>query len=339
MSSVKIEKLNMELFSNKKSKNFLLDHLIELLLLALVIGITLIEPKFMQTSNILNILRSSAMKGVIAYGMCIVIISGEIDLSVGSQVALSGVIIAWTSKYLSSSFGLSPNIGVVIGIVGAIIFAIAVGYFHAWARDKFNMPTFIITLATLNVMYGIAAMICDGFPISGAFTEWFVFAGSGKILGIPVPALVFILIFFAFWFLTEKTTLGRNIYAVGGNAEAARLNGISVWKTRVFVLCAVQIMCVIAGIMNSAQVQSAAFTFGRGWETQIISSVVIGGTSMLGGIGTIWGTLIGVLFTGVIANAMTLLNVNEYMQYIVNGGLMFFAVMFNTYMTKKKNSN
>lgn len=339
MSSVKIEKLNMELFSNKKSKNFLLDHLIELLLLALIVGITVIEPKFMQTSNILNILRSSAMKGVIAYGMCIVIISGEIDLSVGSQVALSGVIIAWTSKFLSSSFGLSPNIGVVIGIIGAILFAIAVGYFHAWARDKFNMPTFIITLATLNIMYGIAAMICGGFPISGAFTEWFVFAGSGKILGIPVPALVFILIFFAFWFLTEKTTLGRNIYAVGGNAEAARLNGISVWKTRVFVMCAVQIMCVLAGIMNSAQVQSAAFTFGRGWETQIISSVVIGGTSMLGGIGTIWGTLIGVLFTGVIANAMTLLNVNEYMQYIVNGGLMFFAVMFNTYMTKKKNSN
>lgn len=339
MSSVKISKLNMELFSTKKTRNFFLDHLIELLLLALIIGITAIEPQFIQTNNILNILRSSAMKGVIAYGMCIVIIAGEIDLSVGSQVALSGVIIAWTSKLLSSTYGMSPGMGVVVGIVAAIVCAILVGYFHAWARHKFNMPTFIITLATLNAMYGLAAIICGGFPISGAFTDWYVFAGSGKVLGIPFPALMFILVFVLFWFLTEKTSLGRTIYAVGGNSEAARLNGISVWRTRLFVMCAVQIMCVVAGIMNSAQVQSAAFTFGRGWETQIISSVVIGGTSMLGGIGTIWGTLIGVLFTGVISNAMTLLNVNEYMQYIVNGGLMFFAVMFNTYMTTKRNSN
>lgn len=339
MNSVKVSKLNMELFSNKKTKNFFLDHLIELLLLALIVGITIIEPKFMQTNNILNILRSAAMKGVIAYGMCIVIIAGEIDLSVGSQVALSGVIVAWTSKFLSSTYGLSPNIGVVIGIIGAILCALLVGYFHAWARQKFNMPTFIITLATLNAMYGLAALICGGFPVAGSFTDWYVFMGSGKILGIPFPALMFILIFFIFWFLTEKTSLGRAIYAVGGNSEAARLNGISVWKTRVFVMCAVQIMCVVSGVMNSAQVQSATFTFGRGWETQIISSVVIGGTSMLGGIGTIWGTLIGVIFTGVISNAMTLLNVNEFMQYIVNGGLMFFAVMFNTYITQKRNSN
>ena len=132
--------------------------------------------------------------------------------------------------------------------------------------------------------------------------------------------------------------LGRQIYAVGGNAEAARLNGISVWKTRLFVFCSVQVMCVLSGIMNSAQFRSATFTFGRGWETSIISSVVIGGTSMLGGIGTVWGTLIGVLFTGVISNGMTLLNVNEYMQYVVNGAIMFLAVMFNTYMTKKRNN-
>ena len=101
-------------------------------------------------------------------------------------------------------------------------------------------------------------------------------------------------------------------------------------------MCIVQLMCVLSGVMNSAQVRSATFGFGRGWETQIISSVVIGGTSMLGGIGTVWGTLIGVLFTGIISNGMTLLNVNEYMQYVVNGGLMFFAVWFNTYVTGKR---
>ena len=338
MKSVKINPLNMELFSGKKTKNFLLDHMIELLLLALIIGVSLISPAFLKPGNILNILRNVSMKGVIAYGMCLVIISGEIDLSVGSQVALSGVIAARVSLALADTGIMPIGAGVLVGILAAVAVAMLTGLFHAWARQKFNRPSFIITLATLNIMYGFAALVCGGFPIANAFPDWYAFLGAGRVWGVPFPAIVFLLIFVVFWFLTEKTDLGRKIYAVGGNAEAARLNGISVWKTRVFVMCIVQIMCVLAGIMNSAQVRSATFTFGRGWETQIISSVVIGGTSMLGGIGTIWGTLIGVLFTGVISNAMTLLNVNEFLQYVINGGLMFFAVMFNTYMTKKRNN-
>ena len=325
----------MELFSKKKTGNFLLDHMIELLLVVLIVCISLAEPAFFTPGNILNILRNISMKGVIAYGMCLVILSGEIDLSVGSQVALCAVIIAWVSQTLLG-MGVSIVWGALIGLVAATAVGIGVGFFHAWARHKFNMPTFIITLATLNIMYGLAAIICKGFPIVNVFPEWYLFLGTGKIFGIPVPAIILFIVFGAFWFLTEKTDLGRKIYAVGGNAEAARLNGISVWRTRIFVMCLVQVMCVLGGVMNSAQVSSATFGFGRGWETQIIASVVIGGTSMLGGIGTIWGTLIGILFTGVIANGMTLIGVNEYMQYIVNGGLIFFAVMFNTYMTKKR---
>ena len=336
MKAVKTKYLNMELFSDKKTNHFLLDHMIELMLLLLIIMVSFVSPAFLTASNILNILRNIAMKGVIAYGMCLVIIAGEIDLSVGSQVALCGVISAWVSQKLLTS-GVPIEYGALVGVVCALIAAIAVGAFHAWARHKFNMPTFIITLATLNIMYGLAAIVCGGFPIVNAFPAWYVYLGTGKLFGIPFQAVMLVIMFVLFWFLTEKTDLGRKIYAVGGNAEAARLNGISVWRTRLFVLCVIQIMCVLAGVMNSAQVRSATFGFGRGWETQIISSVVIGGTSMLGGIGTVWGTLVGVLFTGVIANAMTLLNVNEFMQYVVNGGLMFCAVMFNTYMTKKRN--
>ena len=337
MKTIKIGSIQMELFSKKNTKKFF-NYLIELLLLVLIIGISIASPSFLTAGNILNILRSSAMKGVIAYGMCIVIISGEIDLSVGSQVALSGILVAWTSKKLSEAGIMPIQIGAIAGIAFAIAIAMLVGLFHTWARHKFNMPSFIITLATLNIMYGVAALVCGGFPVSNGYPELNAYLGSGEVLGIPVPGLVFIIIFIMFWFLTEKMDLGRQIYAVGGNAEAARLNGISVWKTRLFVFCSVQVMCVLSGIMNSAQVRSATFTFGRGWETSIISSVVIGGTSMLGGIGTVWGTLIGVLFTGVISNGMTLLNVNEYMQYVVNGAIMFLAVMFNTYMTKKRNN-
>lgn len=335
MSGTKMKWPKMELFSKKKTNNFLLDHMIELLLVGIIILLSILEPVFLTKGNILNVLRNSAMKGVIAYGMCLVIVSGEIDLSVGSQVALSAVLVAWTSKTLEA-FGVPQAYGAILGIVLALLVGFAVGAFHAWSRHKFGMPTFIISLASLNILYGLAAIICKGFPITACFPDWYVFLGTGKIFGIPVPAIIFILMFFVFWFLTEKTDLGRKIYAVGGNAEAARLNGISVWRTRLFVLCMVQIMCILSGIMNSAQVRSATFGFGRGWETQIISSVVIGGTSMLGGIGTVWGTLIGVLFTGIISNGMTLLNLNEYMQYIVNGGLMFFAVWFNTYITRKR---
>ncbi len=326
----------LELFSKRKTNNFLLDHMIEILLLLMIVGISIISPAFLTKNNVLNIFRNMAMKGVIAYGMCLVIISGEIDLSIGSQVALSGVVVAWTSKFLAE-YGIPIEYGALIGILLALAVGIFFGSFHAWARDKFNMPTFIISLATLNIMYGLAALICKGFPIVNAFPKWYVFIGTGKLFGIPVPAVILVVMFFVYDFISRKLDLGRNIYAVGGNAEAARLNGISVWKTRLFVLCSIQVMCVLAGIIDSAQVRSAAFGFGRGWEVAVISSVVIGGTSMLGGIGTIWGTLIGILFTGVIANSMTLLNVNEFMQYVVNGSLMFGAVMFNTYMKRKRN--
>lgn len=327
--------LQMELFSKKKTNNFLLDHMIELLLLGMIIGISINSPAFLTRNNVLNIFRNMAMKGVIAYGMCLVIIAGEIDLSIGSMVGLSGVVVGWTAKFLLSK-GIPIEYGAFIGIILAFAIGIVFGTFHAWARHKFNMPTFIITLATLNIMYGLAALICKGFPIVNAFPKWYIFIGTGKILGVPFPAIILLIMFFIYNFISRKLDLGREIYAVGGNAEASRLNGISVWKTRVVVLCSIQVMCVLAGIMDSAQVRSATFGFGRGWEVAVISSVVIGGTSMLGGIGTIWGTLIGILFTGIIANAMTLLNVNEFMQYVVNGSLMFGAVMFNTYMKRKR---
>ena len=334
--SAKRNKSVSTLSSKDKTLNFLFDHMIEMLLVVLIVVLAFANKAFLTSGNIFNVLRSSAFKGVIAYGMCFVIIAGEIDLSVGSQVALSAIIVARISKGLNEAGIMSMEWGALIGVVVAFAVAFLMGLIHAWARHKFNMPTFIVTLASLNILYGLAAILCKGFPITNCFPDWYNWLGIGRIAGVPVPALIFIAVFFVFWFIGEKTTLGRQIYAVGGNAEAARLNGISVWKTRLFVMCTVQVMCVLSGIMNSAMVRSATFGFGRGWETQIISSVVIGGTSMLGGIGTIWGTLVGVLFTGIINNGMTLLNINEYMQYVVNGGLMFFAVWFNSYVTKRR---
>jgi len=320
---------------NSKTKDFMIRHMIEMLLVLLIIGMTIGAPNFASVNNIMNIFRNVSLKGVVAIGMTLVIICGEIDLSIGSQVALGGVLTAYISKVLIDA-GMAPDYSALIGLLAAIALAILVGIFHGIAIYNLGMPSFIVTLATQSIMYGLAAIICGGFPIINVYPNWYEYLGVGKLIGVPVQAFILIIVVLIGWFLMSKTDLGRSIYAVGGNAESARLSGINVRRVKIIVMVAVQLMALLGGTMNSAQVRSATFGFGRGWETQVISSVVIGGTAMSGGIGTIWGTFIGIMFTGVIANGMTLLNVNEYMQYVVNGALMFFAVMFNTYMNRAR---
>lgn len=180
MKSVKIDSLHMELFSGKKTKNLILDHLIEILLLALIIGVSIAAPSFLKSGNILNILRNAAMKGVIAYGMCLVIISGEIDLSVGSQVALSGVLAGFISKGLAEAGIMPIELGALVGIAAATLVALLTGLFHAWARQKFNMPSFIITLATLNVMYGFAAIVCRRISYRQCLSNLVCLSGKRK---------------------------------------------------------------------------------------------------------------------------------------------------------------
>ncbi|MCC8140892.1 MAG: ABC transporter permease [Lachnospiraceae bacterium] len=320
--------------NKNKVKNMLLDHIIEILLVVLIVGMTFASPTFLTLSNILNILRSSALKGVIAFGMTMVIISGQIDLSVGSQVALAGVIVARCCRDMTS---IGSTAACIIGIIIAIVVAILVGGLHSVAQNKFGMPAFIITLASQNLLYGLAGMICEGFPIANVFPDWFLWLGTGKIGGlIPVPAVILLIVFAISFFLMTYTTTGRSVYATGGNAEAARLSGINVGRTKFIVFAAVQVMCVLAAFMNSAQVASGSYSFGKGWEVDVISATVIGGASMDGGIGKPWGTLIGILFLGVINNGMTILNVGTYMQYVVRALIMAFAVLVSTYQAKAK---
>ena len=322
--------------SKNRVKNFLLDHIIEILLIILVVAMALVSDTFLTVNNIMNIFRNQALKGVIAFGMTMVIIAGQIDLSIGSQVALAGVIVARFCRDLPGATGMSVTAACWLGILVAIVVAVIMGFIHAFAQHKFNMPAFIVTLATLNLMYGLAGMICEGFPIANAFPQWFLQIGIGKLGVVPVPALILILIFIIAHFVMTYTTTGRAVYAVGGNPESARLSGINVFKTKIIVFAAVQVMCVLAAFMHSAQVASGSYSFGKGWEVDVISSVVIGGTSMAGGIGKPWGTLMGVLFMGVVVNAMTILNVDIYAQYVVRGLIMFFAVLMATFQAKAK---
>lgn len=326
--------------NKNRVKNLLLDHIIEILLILLMIAMTFASDNFLTKGNLLNILRNQALKGVIAFGMTMVIIANLIDLSIGSQVALAGVIVARFCRDLPAATGMSVTAACLIGMAVAVLVAIVMGYIHAVAQHKFGMPAFIVTLASLNLLYGLAGMICAGFPIANVFPQWFINFGVGKVfpgsLDIPIPAVVLLIVFLVAYFVMKYTTTGRAIYAVGGNPESARLSGINVFKTKIIAFASVQVMCVLAAFMHSAQVASGSYSFGKGWEVDVISSVVIGGTSMAGGIGKPWGTLMGVLFLGVVVNAMTILNVDVYAQYVVRGLIMAFAVLMATFQAKAK---
>jgi ribose/xylose/arabinose/galactoside ABC-type transport system permease subunit len=322
--------------TDNKIKRFISKHMLEVILVLLILIMSLTTRGFLTVSNLLNILRNMSLQGCIALGMTMVIIAGEIDLSIGSTVALTGVIIGLTCGKLAGSGVMPMEAAAVIGILLSFIAIGFVGLFNGWLLSRFKMPSFIITLAMMNVLYGIAAIISNGFPVT-SLPSWYNVFGAGRIFNVvPVPAVILIVVFAICYVIMNHTIFGRSVYAVGGNAEAARLSGINVKKVKIIVMIVVQICSAISGVLVSSQVMSGAFSFGKGWEMTAISSVIIGGASLSGGIGRVSRTMVGLIFLGVIINGMTLLNVNEYAQYVVRGLLILIAVLINTIQTQKK---
>ncbi len=301
---------------------------LEIILIILFVLLSIFAQGFFTVENQLNIVRNVAMQGIVAFGMTMVIISGEIDLSVGSMMAAAGCITAWIVDQLTWSLGINPIIGVPIAIASAVAFGVCTGLLVGFIRYRFNVATFITTLGLLLVLFGIASLVTGGFPIA-PFPEWYGFIGSGRILGIPFPAIVFLVVFAIIFFIMEYTTLGRSIYAVGGNMHAARVSGINVWKVKATALAITSGLAALSGVLISSQIMSGNAGTARGLEMDIIASVIIGGAALSGGIGRIWGTFVGVLFVGVILNGMILLNIGEYWQYVVRGGLIIGAVLLN----------
>ncbi|GHV73762.1 sugar ABC transporter permease [Spirochaetia bacterium] len=323
-------------FGKLISRQAINKRMLEIILILLILIMSVTTYGFFTLGNLFNILRNMSFQGCIAFGMTLVIISGEIDLSIGSTVALAGVITALTSGALAKAGIMPMETAVVAGILLSIIVCALFGAFNGWLLTRFKMPSFIITLAMMNVLYGIAAIISRGFPVV-TLPKWYNVIGAGRIGGIiPIPALILILVFLVNFVILNYTRFGRSVYAVGGNADAARLSGINVAKVKMFVMINVQICAAIAGVMVSSQVMSGSSTFGKGWEMTAISSVIIGGASLNGGIGRVSRTFVGLIFLGVIINGMTLLNVNEYAQYVVRGLLILTAVLINTVQTQRK---
>lgn len=310
---------------------FVVNHITEIVLLVAVLFLWSASSRFMSFNNWMNILRSGAVKGVVALGVTIVLIAGKIDLSTGSQVALSGMIVAWFCKNMPSH-GMDLTVATFVGMVVALIVAVIVGTIHAIIQDKWNIPPFIITLAMQYLLYGVAATICGGYPISNVFPDWFKKMGMGRLGGmVPYPILIFIVLWAITLFIMSHTTTGRSVFAIGGNQESARLSGINIRKTKLFVFISVQVCACLAGFINSAQVMSADYTYAKDWPTDIISMVVIGGTTMTGGSGTVVGTLLGIILISVLLNGMTILNVNIYFQYVVRGFILLASVLIMTY--------
>lgn len=298
----------------------------ELILVALVVFLVFTAPGFASVANVLNVLRTGSMLGIIAFGMTAVIISGEIDLSVGAGAALAGCIVAWFAGELGGVIGDVPAI--LLGLAMAVVVGFSLGVLTGKARQWFNVPTFITTLGLFTALRGVANLITGGFPLSN-FPRGFDFFGGGYLFGVPFPVYVFLLTFVGMHFLMNFTRFGRSVYAVGGNMEAARLSGINVWAVKCLALGLTGALTALSGTLIASQIGAGTGTTATGLELDVIAAVIIGGTSLFGGKGRIWGTLVGVLFLGCISNGMTLLNVSEYWQLVVRGGIIVGAVLLN----------
>lgn len=265
---------------------------------------------FLTPKNVFNILRQNASNLFLATGMTMVIILGGIELSVGSVIALSGCVAA----------GCVVNLGLpeIVGFAAAIGVGALVGMFNGFVICKTNIPPFIVTLASMNIAKGIALVYTQGAPIR-CMTDAFKFPGAGYIGPVPTPVVLMIAIFIIAVLIVNRTQLGRHIYAVGGNAQAAQFSGINVQKVKFIVYTYTGIMSGIAGIIVASRLYSGQPTAGDGAEMDAIAAVVVGGTSMSGGSGRLGGTLIGVLIIGVLNNGLNLMGVDSNWRYIFSG--------------------
>ena len=282
-------------------------------------------PNFFTAPNQLNILRDAAFVGIIAWGMTLVLISGEIDISVGPHVAFAGVLLASLAQS-----------GMPIALAAVIVLALGalIGAFTGFLRAFFDVPSFIVTLALWLGLRGVAQVMSDAVPI--VIVDFgFQRLGAGSLFGIPIPAIIMLALFAVFGFVATRTVFGRSVYAVGGNAEAARLSAIPVARIRVLVFAITGLLAALTGILMASRLGSGNSGAASGLEFDIIAAVVVGGTSLFGGRGTMLGTLLGVIFIAALVNGLVLLGVDPFAQGIVRGIVILIAVMVNIISIKR----
>lgn len=305
--------------NNKKLASRIQDFgaLIALVLLVVVIGV--ISPEFRTLSNFLSLLRQSSINGFIAFGMTCVILTGGIDLSVGSVLALSTA--------LCAGF-ITKGVPVGLSMIFALVIGTALGAVSGLLVTKGRLQPFIATLITMTVYRGATMIFMDGKPISNlgdSFTLKVV--GKGNFYHIPIPAITFVVMFLIFMFVLEKTTFGRRVYATGSNEQSAKLAGINVNRTKLITYAISGCMSALSGLILLSRLNSAQPTLGTGYELDAIAAVALGGTSMNGGRGRVWGTFVGILIIAVLNNGLNILGVSSYYQDVVKGIVILIAVL------------
>ena len=295
-------------------------------LIGILVIFGVLTPHFFSVSNILNVVQQTSINAIIAVGMTFVIITAGIDLSVGSQVALCGVVLA---SVLHA--GLPIPVALICGLGVGLLCGMVNGLLITFGR----LPPFISTLGMMSVARGAALLYTHGRPISG-FSSGFRFLATGYLLHIPVPIIIMLVTYIIAHFVLTRTKLGRYSHAIGGNEEAAELSGINIkfYKTSVYCLCGG--MAGLAAIILTARLNSAQPIAGIMYELDAIAATVIGGTSLMGGEGTIAGTLIGALIMGVLRNGLNLLNVSSFIQQIIIGSVIIGAVLLDMSIKKRK---
>jgi ribose transport system permease protein len=299
-------------------------------LVVLCIVLSILSDKFFTANNGLNVLRQIAVNICIATGMTLVVLTAGIDLSVGSILALCGAI---TAGLLKNGIEI-PLINTFVGftLFGSIIAGLVIGFLLGWFNGltitKFNVPPFVATLAMLTIARGFTMLYTKGHPISN-LGDSFAVIGTGWWLGIPVPVFIAAFVVLVAVFITQKTKIGRYIYAIGGNEQAAKLSGINIKKVKITVYAIAGALAALGGIIVTSRLDSAQPNAGISYELDAIAAVVIGGTSLSGGKGSVWGTVMGAVIIGVLNNGLVLLNVSPFWQQVVKGSVILLAVIID----------
>lgn len=298
-------------------------------LIILMAVITIINSNFLTANNLLNLLLQVTSNALIAFGMTFVILTGGIDLSVGSILALSS---ALTAGLLGS--GMPVTLAILISLVLGCILGMMNGLLISYGK----LAPFIVTLATMTIFRGATLVYTNGNPITKGLSDTFLFQflGQGYIVGIPFPVIIMFIVFIVLYVLLHKTAFGKSVYAIGGNEKAAYISGVKLNKVKIIIYSISGIMASISGLIITSRLSSAQPTAGASYEMDAIAAVVLGGTSLSGGKGRILGTLIGALIIGVLNNGLNIIGVSAFWQQVVKGVVILIAVLIDRFKVVKQ---
>lgn len=319
----------------EKDRRFTLSYLfteygIILAFIVLVIALSFASPFFLRPKNIINVFRQTSVNALLALGMTFVILTGGIDLSVGSVLAFGGIVSASLASDAMGGSIQHPLVAASAGLLGGLVLGALNGLFVA----KWRMPAFVVTLGMLSMARGFTFIYSDGMPVP-RIDEGFLVFGQGMFLGVPFPVIILAIVFAVSWIVLYKTRYGRYIYAVGGNEKSAKISGVNT-RWIIFTVYVISgVLSALGGIILTARTTAGLPQAGQAYELDAIAAVVIGGTSLSGGQGSLVGTLIGALLIGVINNGLDLLGVSSYFQQVIKGAIIIGAVLLDSF--RKKN--